>query len=260
MNKNIRYKRGTVWYYVDENYIMKSKNNAKDNITHGSRPVLIYSSDECNASCPNVIVLKISTKIHDSLRSHICIEGPEGPRDIDCSSIMQIPKTNLIEYMYTVCDEDMLRVDRGAMFAIGINTHSNSIDTSLTMEQFKSIIEGMVSQKAAELNKDKSLVTIQYIKDLVDKLSNSTTCDVSTTSEVSDTDSNLVSKPTKKIHMHKRRVWTLDIAKSYIKDYHELTLEDMKSKYNLNSVYDVSKYMNYLKKKFRDKLEEEVSV
>lgn len=67
MNKNIRYKRGTVWYYVDEEYIMQSKKDSNNRLTRGSRPVVIYSSDEGNATNPNVIVLKISSKIQKKI-------------------------------------------------------------------------------------------------------------------------------------------------------------------------------------------------
>lgn len=264
MNKNIRYKRGTVWYYVDEKYIMKSKNNAKDNITHGSRPVLIYSSDESNATNSNVIVLKISSKVQKESSINIKIMNDNDCCNIVlCNEIMEVPKVNLIDYQYTICDEDMMKIERGVMIATGTTRYLQNYDCQYSIEQLKSIVNGMVSQKLHEVHRDDAMVTVKYIQNVIDGLQTKSVEPKKISYESVEASNKVDSKDTsslKKIKRPRKHVWTLAIARDYINDYYKLTPKDMKSKYNLNSVGDVSKYLSYLKKKFGDQIVTDIDV
>lgn len=168
---------------------------------------------------------------------------------------MEVPKVNLIDYQYTICDEDMMRIERGVMIATGTTRYLHNYDCQYSIEQLKSMIDGIVSQKLHEAHRDDAMVTVKYIHDVMDKLSMKSGEASNISSNESIDSQNLKgSVSLRKVKRSKQHVWTLDVARNYMNDYYRISLEDMKLKYNLNTVNDVAKYVSYLKKKFGDQL------
>lgn len=245
MCKNLKYKRGTVWYYVDAEYIKKySKHDSQDCVLHGSRPVLIISDDSINAKNDNVIVIKISSKFHSSgYRKSASFETSEGTSFAVTDQIATVSKSNLIEYQYTLCDDDMHTVEKSLLSAIGCDLYVEAVDARYSFDQFKSVVEGIVTEKVNEL-----LVTVdrpvdaKYIQNLTSSLVESKVPSVSQFHVDHVSDSTSVTDDTstdRTVRSKMNSKWTTDRMRNFLNDYKVLSTKELQLKYHISSVSTV---------------------
>lgn len=98
---------------------VKSNYHTISSVQQGNRPAVIFSSDFGNRTNSTVIVLKItscSEKGSKSVNVHYLDESGKS-NVVLCNQITTVDKSDLLEYMYTLSDETMRKVETAHQLA-----------------------------------------------------------------------------------------------------------------------------------------------
>lgn len=289
MERPIKFFRGQVWYRDDK---VTNKYDSSDSIQRGKRPVLIFSSDKGNATNSFVNVIPLSCKHKPDIAVNIEVLNDNGLTQVAlCNQLTPCDKSELIRYEYTVTEVTMTKVERGVMIANQLDKYIKNLDTKLTFDQLKDVIEGIVQNRVNEILKDKkaesTYITTDNIREMVDNLvstdskeEKTETCPTVGKVEAIDDLSigNAIMKdalknvkvsekpePIKKksnTNSAKRRKsssskWTIDVCRQFVKDKDILPASEMVVKYELKDVKQVCQYYYYCNSKI-NKYEKEL--
>lgn len=167
--------RGQVWYRNN------CSNGKTSSIQEGERPVLIFSSDYGNASSSFVNVIPLTSEYKPSMPINVIIKNLSGYTQVAlCNQLYPCDKDELRDYQYTVSDLTMSRIEKGVMIANGLDKYIKNVDVSCSFDQLKSVIEGIVESRVNEILKDRkrneSMITIDIVNSIVDKLVEESGC------------------------------------------------------------------------------------
>lgn len=115
MSTAIKYARGTVWWCEDNEFLRTP------GVQSGRRPVVIVSSDQ-RGSCSSVEVVKMTLTDKSDVCTSINIPVNQGDRTsyVLCNQHFTVNTQFLGDYMYTLSDEAMKRIDLGLLRAQGM--------------------------------------------------------------------------------------------------------------------------------------------
>lgn len=273
---NRSFKRGQVWF---KNESM----NTDSRVQSGSRPVLIFSSDDGNNTSDVVSVIPLTLEFKPDIEINVVFKGNGKRQTALCNMLGPCDKSKLTKYLFTVSDSVMERIEHGVLIANQMNyyiTDNSGSDMFKLFSQFKLLVDGMVMQKFNELMSgalDRQNNEIENLKRQLSQLSQ----DVSrgqTTKEVSSkpihhTESvgvNMMknalelagfnaysdTKESRKVEEVKqpktrstRKVWDVNTCKEFVSDKLKLTSSEMMKKYNLSNSVKVSQYYSYCRTK-----------
>lgn len=102
--------RGDV-YWADLNNICTGNTS----IYHKIRPVVIMSNEKCNQYSPILTVIPISSRIHKATHIPTQVRMKLLNKDRVCctSQPISLPRNQLLEYMDTLTNEDMSKIEDG---------------------------------------------------------------------------------------------------------------------------------------------------
>lgn len=166
-SKPCTYCRGQVW--MRKNYTNVNKNSS---IQEGSRPVLIISSDDGNATSPLVTTIPITSENKPDILINVRIYNESGERNtVLCNQICPTNKEDLISYQYTVSHKDMIRIDKGIMLSLGLNDYIGNWDMVRSFDRLTDTLKVIVKDRVDEmLNKKHDQLSVGDINKYVDKL------------------------------------------------------------------------------------------
>ncbi|MCD7891578.1 MAG: type II toxin-antitoxin system PemK/MazF family toxin [Ruminococcus sp.] len=118
-------KRGDI-YYVAGTYAVGSEQS-------GERPAIIVSNDTGNKHAPVVEVVYLTTKYKNSIPTHVNINSAERPSTALCEQIVTVCKSRLKQYIGSVTEAEMSRVDKALQTSLGIqrNTGGNAMQITI---------------------------------------------------------------------------------------------------------------------------------
>lgn len=256
MDKSLKYKRGTVWWYHDT--CDKKNVDTDDHVQHGDRPMLIVSSDAGNLSNPTCICLSLSTKVSKSKGINTTVKNDVGVDNIIlCNQFKTVNKSQLTKYLYTLSDYDMKKVEEAMITSLQLDYLLDALLCTYSIDKLNSVIEGIIVSKVKELKSSESgkILSSSQIYEKIDSLvksleTESTEIKSSSKSE-SDKHTLSVSPECIVTFQNNRRIWTEDLMKQYLEDADTMDGESMKAKYALKSTGDISKYRTYCKKRLK---------
>lgn len=167
-------KRGQVWFRED-------KLNTSSRVQSGSRPVLIFSSDDGNNTSDVVSVIPLTLEFKPNIEINVVFKGNGKRQTALCNMLGPCDKSELVKYLFTVSDLVMERIEHGVLIANQMNhyiTDNSGSDMFKLFSQFKLLVDGMVMQKFNELMKptiDKQNSVISEISNSFDKLKTKST-------------------------------------------------------------------------------------
>lgn len=108
-------KRGDI-YYAALNPVVGSEQG-------GTRPVLVLQNNIGNQFSPTVIISAITGKQKKHLPTHVNVNKPELPKDsvILLEQIRTIDKTRLREYVCSIDERHMKKIEQAIEISLGIN-------------------------------------------------------------------------------------------------------------------------------------------
>lgn len=176
MGKNYqRVKRGQVYWFDPtksyggyDTYIGFNGREYKSSIQSGNRPWLVTSNDTGNSTSPTCNIVPITLEEKASLPTHVYFtyEGKhqtilvEQPRTVDCMS--------LGEYMYTVSDELMEKVEKAIAIQHGIRPQVTYADFTLdtVLPKLEEVIGQIISSKVDAIAKaQKHYLPVSQVED-----------------------------------------------------------------------------------------------
>ena len=148
-----KFRRGQVWYRDDG---CDDKYNQTTNIQKGGRPVLIFSSDKGNNSSYLVSVIPLTKEHKPELNINVKFRSYDNVLNTAlCNQLCPCDTYELKKYLYTISEEDMTRIERGVMYANGLDKYINNVEARCTYDQLKDVIEGIVTARVEEIVKDR---------------------------------------------------------------------------------------------------------
>ncbi len=110
-------KRGDI-YYAELNPVIGSEQD-------GTRPVLILQNDIGNKHSPTVIIAAITSRRKKKLPTQVSVKNVELPKDstVMLEQIRTIDKQRLREYICTLSEMQMGKVEQAAKISLGINLY-----------------------------------------------------------------------------------------------------------------------------------------
>lgn len=243
MNKSLKYKRGTVWWFHEKHSV-----DSEDHVQRGNRPVLVVSSDEGNSTNPTVVCLAITTKVEKSKTINVIIKNDKDEDNtVLCNQFKTVNKSQLTKYVYTLSDKDMKRVEEGMITALQLNYLMDALLCTYSIDQLNSMIEGIIVKKVKQIKSEskKTILSASDVYSKIDGLISNLTSTSSPNQSIESTETNISKLP--------HRVWTESVMRSYLEDVDTLSKEEMVVKYQLKKNSDVSKYKTYCKKRLNVK-------
>lgn len=120
---DVVHKRGTVWLRQVPHEDVRNK----PGVTDGTRPVLIISDDMNNVNCDSVVCAKCTTNTsHSYLPNNVDLILSRGMHSVIlCNQIETVSKSELKDYMYTLSDVAMEKVNNGLRSSFCLNAPSS---------------------------------------------------------------------------------------------------------------------------------------
>lgn len=243
MNKSLKYKRGTVWWFHE-----KPSVDSEDHVQRGNRPVLVVSSDEGNSTNPTLVCLAITTKVEKNKSINVIIKNDKDEDNtVLCNQFKTVNKSQLTKYVYTLSDKDMKRVEEGMITALQLNYLMDALLCTYSIDQLNSMIEGIIVNKVKQIKSEskKTILSASEVYSKIDGLISNLTSTSSSNQSIESTETSISKLP--------HRVWTESVMRSYLEDVDTLSKEEMVVKYHLKKNSDVSKYKTYCKKRLNVK-------
>ena len=259
MGKSIRYKRGTIWFYKDNNEDSNTRAGFRSHVQSNARPVLIVSSDFGNSHSPVVNVVPLTTA-NKECSVNVPMETEDGVLNhILCNQIKTIDAKDLSHYISTVDDETMAKVDKTINCVLGISTPR--IEKSL--KDIETMIQNVVTMKFNDLSTRDEFDTIveniakglentygnlmeQYINNLnsAEKRIKEQAPELAKASEIHNTKSEDISDEISEIIHEKRNgtrntkpkgYWTLQRKYQYVSDFDSHDIEWIMKTYEIDT-------------------------
>lgn len=166
MNKEVKVcskvARGQVWMINGDNESYKT--GSVGSVTSKTRPYVIVSCKENNLHSTTFNALAISTGSDDFYPMHVFYRYAGRPQNIQCEQIKTFDVIDLKEYMYTLGDDIMDKVDTALANQLGLSLRAPSYD------RLVETIEKIAKAKAFELTAKQKKVTDENIQDIASRL------------------------------------------------------------------------------------------
>lgn len=133
--KEVVYKRGDVYWLKSEEFGLERKNG---------RPIVIVSSDKGNEVADQVIGLSVTTRSRWGV-INVEIDTPRKKSWVQCNWPVTLYKDQLANYMYTLTETEMSRVEMGMCVAMGLSPEED--DKEADEEEKRSLREEIDSLK-----------------------------------------------------------------------------------------------------------------
>lgn len=152
--------RGQVWFIKGDNVNYK---NSPGSVTAKSRPYLIVSCKENNLNSTTFNAVPISTG-NDDYPMHVRYTYNGRPQVIQCEQIKTFDICDLKEYMYTLSDEIMNKVNIAIANQLELTDNIPSYKTLIDM------VENIARVKAKEFNSMNQKVTDNTVQEIASKI------------------------------------------------------------------------------------------
>lgn len=130
-----KYRRGQVWFVKNRDSVSDKfySNGRHDSVTAKNRPFLIVSNNVNNENSTTLNCVPITTKAKDHLPCHVYYYDNYNRRDqqIQTEQITTIPATDFVDYMYTLSDDTMKRVNAALANQVGVELGLDVVDNLL---------------------------------------------------------------------------------------------------------------------------------
>lgn len=110
---DMEFYRGDVFYV--------SRGNEVGTETHGGRPAVIVSNNIANKHSSNVLVVYLTSKQKSPLPTHTMVTTTRELSTALCESVSQVCKERLGNYLCSLKDEEMERIDECLRDALGLD-------------------------------------------------------------------------------------------------------------------------------------------
>ena len=172
----VRVQRGMVFWFNPERVYGKPKNyigykgkTYKSSIQNDNRPWLVISNNKGNSSSPtcNIVPITLEDKTEIPVHVHFTYEGI--PQTILCEQPKTVDIMALGEYMYTISDDLMRKVERAMAIQCGIRPSISMVDFTLdnTVQHLEEIVSKILEFKMSEMKEEckKSSIPVSQIED-----------------------------------------------------------------------------------------------
>lgn len=156
--KEVVYKRGDVYWLKSEEFGLERKNG---------RPIVIVSSDKGNEVADQVIGLSVSTRSRWGV-INVEINTPRKKSWVQCNWPVTMYKDQLSNYLYTLTEDEMSRVELGMCVAMGLSPEEN--DKEADEEEKRSLREEIESLKTSLARKKDVGVEVTVERDMYKKM------------------------------------------------------------------------------------------
>lgn len=152
--KEVVYKRGDVYWLKSEEFGLERKNG---------RPIVIVSSDKGNEVADQVIGLSVTTRMRWGV-INVEIDTPRKKSWVQCNWPVTMYKDQLSNYLYTLTETEMSRVELGMCVAMGLSPEEN--DKEADEEEKRSLREEIDSLKSQIARKKDVGVEVTVERDM----------------------------------------------------------------------------------------------
>ena len=156
--KEVVYKRGDVYWLKSEEFGLERKNG---------RPIVIVSSDKGNEVADQVIGLRVTTRARWGV-INVEIDTPRKKSWVQCNWPVTMYKDQLSNYLYTLTETEMSRVERGMCVAMGLSPEED--DKEADEEEKRSLREEIDSLRNSLARKKDVGVEVTVERDMYKKM------------------------------------------------------------------------------------------
>lgn len=156
--KEVVYKRGDVYWLKSEEFGLERKNG---------RPIVIVSSDKGNEVADQVIGLSVTTRARWGV-INVEIATPRKKSWVQCNWPVTMYKDQLSNYLYTLTETEMSRVELGMCVAMGLTPEEN--DKEADEEEKRSLREEIDSLRTQLSQKKDVGVGVTVERDMYKKM------------------------------------------------------------------------------------------
>lgn len=121
--KVVRFRRGQIWFYKDNN-------SYNGSIQGKSRPVIIVSNDLANRYSTCLLAIPITTAEKKDMPTHTYFDLNGNRCTALAENLLSINSANLTNYEGTLDDELMIKIDNNLRIALGLLEQSTISDTT----------------------------------------------------------------------------------------------------------------------------------
>lgn len=250
--------RGQVFWFNPQVYSEVEKLNIKGNeydahIQTKTRPVLVVSNNQNNDNSYTCNVVPITSEDKPQLPCHVIYNYAGKPQTILVEQIRTVDIISLGDYICTLSDSVMQRVEQAMMSQFSIRPSVSYLDISLSnvSTHFQELIKKILAEQGA-ITTDKQQVkegipvsaiedSALYLADAIDNLvkrpapADPVMEDTTTSKHPVNTKSRHNTKSTIPTKKGGRKVGNDEIQRriQYVKDCNTMSLEDVSKKYNI---------------------------
>lgn len=263
--------RGQVFWFNPQVYYEAEKLNIKGNeydvhIQTKTRPVLVISNNQNNDNAYTCNIIPITSEDKTQLPCHVVYNYAGKPQTILVEQIRTVDIISLGDYICTLSDSVIQRVEQAMMSQFSIRPSVSYLDISLSniSTHFQELIKKILTEQGA-ITTDKRQVkegipvsaiedSALYLADTIDSLVKKPAPATPMVEDIT-ADGNPVKTISTKPAKGGRRVSDEEIQRriQYVKDCNTLSLEDVAHKYNIPQVDKILtykyKYTQFLKNK-----------
>lgn len=151
-------KRGEI-YYIEE---------LESGVFTKKRPWVIVGNDLGNKSAKHVIAAPMTATHKRSMGTHVKIYSSPRPSTVCCEDIQVVLKSQVREYVGTATEEEMRKIERAILFALGMERESKPGD-ALILEPNSIIIKDEKPPEVIRLEAERDIYK-SMCKELLEKL------------------------------------------------------------------------------------------
>ena len=106
--------------YFKGDIVIATNGNATKHIQGGTRPYLIVSNNQCNQYSDIATAIPLTTKEKNNLPTHYSLFINGRRNTILAEQITCISRSNIVEYVYTLDDNDLNEVEKRIKIQLGL--------------------------------------------------------------------------------------------------------------------------------------------
>lgn len=153
-----RVERGMVFWYSPQTayhtdiMIKDGKNTSRSHLQQNNRPWLVVSNKQNNLTAPTCQVVPITSEVKSKLPVNITFDLNGSTQTILCNHIQTVDTCVLRDYMYTVSDAVMARVEKALAIEFEIRPAAvlGEITSSNIAQQLSKTIDSLIQYKVQE--------------------------------------------------------------------------------------------------------------
>lgn len=153
-----RVERGMVFWYSPQTayhtdiLIKDGKNTSRSHLQQNNRPWLVVSNKQNNLTAPTCQVVPITSEVKSKLPVNITFDLNGSTQTILCNHIQTVDTCVLRDYMYTVSDAVMARVEKALAIEFEIRPAAvlGEITSSNIAQQLSKTIDSLIQYKVQE--------------------------------------------------------------------------------------------------------------